>query len=414
MIGFVRNTLNALRCDVVMGDVVGDDLMQTTNPYYRTTYALVFKPGNGLDGIETLEDKRLKDKHIGIIAGTPPSNVLVQQGLMALARPYPLTADTRIEVPSQTMVNDIASGQIDAGVLWGPIAGYYAQHVTPHFVVVPLLKEPAQMDFRIAHGRAAQRSGVEAQAQSDHRRKPAGDRPDSATVRRAAAGRAGQTCNAMNAIVYRLTAVLCAALLLGAAGAANPPPEPSGYRMEDYRAPPPATLRGATVLSTEQAHALWEKHDAVFIDVLPQPPRPVGLPASTIWRPKPRQRHPGQCVAAGYRLRRAGTGHGRLFRTRSATGDRRQARSADRVLLSGKLLDVVECGETRAGARLFTRRLVPGRDRRLGRARPAAGRAHAGRAAAGGGMKRFHCRSCWIARASANSRCSILPGTSQA
>ncbi len=152
VIGFVRNTLNALRCDVIIGDVVGDDLVQTTNPYYRTTYALVFKPGNGLDGVESLEDPRLKGKHIGIIAGTPPSNVLVQQGLMALARPYPLTVDTRIEAPSQTMVSDIASGQIDAGVLWGPIAGYYALHATPRLTVVPLSKEQSQMDFRIAMG----------------------------------------------------------------------------------------------------------------------------------------------------------------------------------------------------------------------------------------------------------------------
>jgi quinoprotein dehydrogenase-associated probable ABC transporter substrate-binding protein len=152
VIGFVRNTLNALRCDVVMGDVVGDDLMQTTNPYYRTTYALVFKPGNGLDGIDTLADARLTGKHVGIIAGTPPSEVLVRQGLMALARPYALTVDTRIEVPSQTMVTDIAAGQIDAGVLWGPIAGYYAQRATPRLVVVPLLKEQSRMDFRIAMG----------------------------------------------------------------------------------------------------------------------------------------------------------------------------------------------------------------------------------------------------------------------
>jgi quinoprotein dehydrogenase-associated probable ABC transporter substrate-binding protein len=152
VIGFVRNTLNALRCDVVMGDPVGDDMMQTTNAYYHTTYALVFKPGNGLDGVDSLKDERLKGKHIGIIAGTPPSAVLVDQGLMALAKPYPLTADTRIEVPSQMMVNDIASGQIDAGVLWGPIAGYYAQHATPPLVVVPLLKEPSRMDFRIALG----------------------------------------------------------------------------------------------------------------------------------------------------------------------------------------------------------------------------------------------------------------------
>src|SRR3984885_15956401 len=54
VIGFVRNTLNALRCDVIMGVAVGDDLVQTTNPYYRTTYALVFRPGSGLDGIESL------------------------------------------------------------------------------------------------------------------------------------------------------------------------------------------------------------------------------------------------------------------------------------------------------------------------------------------------------------------------
>ncbi|MGA9013170.1 MAG: substrate-binding domain-containing protein [Acetobacteraceae bacterium] len=152
VIGFVRNTLNALRCDVIMGVAVGDDLVQTTNPYYRTTYALVFKPGSGLDGIESLEDARLKGKHIGVIAGTPPATVLVQQGLMSLARPYALTVDTRIEAPTRTMAEDVAAGQIDAGVLWGPIAGYYAQHVTPQLVVAPLLKEPERMDFRIAMG----------------------------------------------------------------------------------------------------------------------------------------------------------------------------------------------------------------------------------------------------------------------
>ena len=152
VIGFVRNTLNALRCDVIMGVAVGDDLVQTTNAYYRTTYALVFRPDGGLDGIESLEDPRLKGKHIGIIAGTPPATVFVQQGLMVLAKPYALTVDTRIEAPAQTMSRDVAAGQIDAGVLWGPFAGYYAQRVTPHLVVAPLLKEQERMDFRIAMG----------------------------------------------------------------------------------------------------------------------------------------------------------------------------------------------------------------------------------------------------------------------
>jgi PQQ-dependent catabolism-associated CXXCW motif protein len=93
---------------------------------------------------------------------------------------------------------------------------------------------------------------------------------------------------------HRLVAALGIVLLVGAAGGSDvPPPEPSEYRMDDYRSPVPATLRGATVLSTDEAQAYWKKHDAVFIDVLPQPPRPVGLPASTIWRPKPRDDVPG-------------------------------------------------------------------------------------------------------------------------
>jgi PQQ-dependent catabolism-associated CXXCW motif protein len=82
--------------------------------------------------------------------------------------------------------------------------------------------------------------------------------------------------------------LVCAAVVMGAAAE-----EPSGYRMEEYRAPTPPTLRGADVLTTEQAHALWTQGQAAFIDVLPQPPRPPGLPAATIWHPKPRSDIPG-------------------------------------------------------------------------------------------------------------------------
>ncbi len=152
VIGFVRNTLNALRCDVIMGTAVGDTTVQTTSPYYRTTYALVFKPGAGLDGVDSLGDARLKDKHIGIVAGTPPATILAQDGLMALAKPYPLTVDTRTTSSPQMMTDDITAGRIDAGVLWGPMAGYYARQTTPHLLVVPLLKEQQRLDFRIAMG----------------------------------------------------------------------------------------------------------------------------------------------------------------------------------------------------------------------------------------------------------------------
>lgn len=89
-----------------------------------------------------------------------------------------------------------------------------------------------------------------------------------------------------------LAVVVGLALLVGAAGQGLPP-EPAGYRMEHYRAPVPATLKGAAVLSTDEAHRVWQSGRAVFIDVLPRPPRPQGLPASTLWRPKPRTDIPG-------------------------------------------------------------------------------------------------------------------------
>ena len=71
------------------------------------------------------------------------------------------------------MAEDVAAGQIDAGVLWGPIAGYYAQHVTPHLVVAPLLKEPERMDFRIAMGVRRSDQDWKRQAQPADRGEPA-------------------------------------------------------------------------------------------------------------------------------------------------------------------------------------------------------------------------------------------------
>jgi PQQ-dependent catabolism-associated CXXCW motif protein len=71
------------------------------------------------------------------------------------------------------------------------------------------------------------------------------------------------------------------------------PVEPSGYRTHDYRAPTPATLAGARVVTTDQAEALWREKAAVFIDVMPRPPRPPNLPPGTIWRDRPRSNIPG-------------------------------------------------------------------------------------------------------------------------
>lgn len=77
------------------------------------------------------------------------------------------------------------------------------------------------------------------------------------------------------------------------AATAAPVAEPPGYRLEEYRAPVPATLAGATVLDTDAAERLWRAGGAVFVDALPRPPKPANLPAGTVWHDKPRASIPG-------------------------------------------------------------------------------------------------------------------------
>lgn len=91
-----------------------------------------------------------------------------------------------------------------------------------------------------------------------------------------------------------LAAALVAALLAAPALAQQQEPfEPEGYRTDNYRAPVPATLEGARVLTTAEAEAIWRAKSGAFIDVLPRPPKPKNLPAGTVWRDPPRKNIPG-------------------------------------------------------------------------------------------------------------------------
>ena len=152
--GFVRMTLGAHRCDVILGFPQGDDLVQGTNPYYRTAYALVVKAGSDLETVATLGEARLTANHRGFGAAPPPPTNLAANGLMGSAKPYPLVVDTRVDSSAQAMIRDLTSGAIDAGVLWGPMAGYYARKTEPPLRVIPLVKETAgpHLVFRIGMG----------------------------------------------------------------------------------------------------------------------------------------------------------------------------------------------------------------------------------------------------------------------
>jgi mxaJ protein len=153
--GFVRQTLRANRCDIIMGYAQGDEQVQNTNAYYRSTYVLMYKKGGGLDGVETIEDPKLADKRIGVVMSTPPASNMARANLMKKAKVYELMVDTRFTAsPAEMMIKDIASGEIDAAVVWGPMGGYYAAKSGADVAVVPLTKEKtgSRMSYRITMG----------------------------------------------------------------------------------------------------------------------------------------------------------------------------------------------------------------------------------------------------------------------
>src|SRR5271166_6660645 len=152
--GFIRNTLNAHRCDVVLGIAQGDDIVQPTNPYYRTSYVAAYRADGSLKGLDSLSDPRLKTARIGIVAGTPPVTFLAANGLLGQIKSYALVVDTRYDSPTHEMMDDLDRGDIDVALLWGPIGGYYASKAKNPTTVVPLVKDEngARMVYRIVMG----------------------------------------------------------------------------------------------------------------------------------------------------------------------------------------------------------------------------------------------------------------------
>ena len=153
--GFLRMTLFDYRCDVVMGITQGNNEVENSNAYYRSAYALIFRPHDGFDGIKSLEDPRLKGKRIGIIAGTPPATILAENGLLDHIHSYELSVNLRFFSPARDLARDVESGKVDIGVLWGPIAGYFASRSHGKLAIAPLMHESSDgppMVFSIVMG----------------------------------------------------------------------------------------------------------------------------------------------------------------------------------------------------------------------------------------------------------------------
>ncbi|SNR63307.1 amino acid ABC transporter substrate-binding protein, PAAT family [Methylobacillus rhizosphaerae] len=132
--GFIRNTLNARRCDVIIGTVSGYDMMLTSKPYYRSGYVFVYRKDSGYD-IKDWDSPDLRKGIIGVIGQAPPSRPLSDKGLLGNSRPYRMQRD--LNLSPGFVIDDLVKGDIDVAILWGPIAGYYAKKAPIPLVVVP-------------------------------------------------------------------------------------------------------------------------------------------------------------------------------------------------------------------------------------------------------------------------------------
>jgi quinoprotein dehydrogenase-associated probable ABC transporter substrate-binding protein len=152
--GMIRKTLAANRCDLIMGAVQADEVTLNTNHYYRTTYALILKKGIGLDGLNSLSDPRLSGKRLSNQGG-PVGDFIAKAGLMPNAKSYPMDVDRRYHTIEQDIVDDVLSGEIDVGVLWGPFAAYYTKGLEDKLDVNPILEVfegNAKLEYRITMG----------------------------------------------------------------------------------------------------------------------------------------------------------------------------------------------------------------------------------------------------------------------
>lgn len=159
--GFIRNTLAAGKCDVVMGMPFGTERILTTRPYYRSTYVFVSRKDRNLH-IRSLDDPALRKLRIGVqlvgddYANTPPVHALGRRGVVGNVVGYSVFGDYSEENPPARIIDAVAAREVDLAIAWGPLAGYFAKHsgvaleLTP---VSPAVDPPAlRFTFDISVG----------------------------------------------------------------------------------------------------------------------------------------------------------------------------------------------------------------------------------------------------------------------
>src|SRR5919108_4366575 len=141
--GFIRNTLKAGACDVVLGVPHDFELTLTTRPYYRSTYVFVYRRDKGLT-IRSLDDPLLRQVKVGVqligddYANTPPAHALAQRQIINNVVGYTVYGDYAQDNPAARIIAAVAAGEVDVAIVWGPLAGYFATRQAVPLEVIPV------------------------------------------------------------------------------------------------------------------------------------------------------------------------------------------------------------------------------------------------------------------------------------
>ena len=141
--GFLRTTLNAGRCDVVMGLPTGTAAVLTTRPYYRSTYVFVSRRESKLD-ITSLDDPRLRRLRVGVQmigddgTNSPPAHALSRRGIVSNVVGFSVFGDYANPSPLLPIVAAVGRGEVDVALVWGPIAGFFARTAPAPLALRPI------------------------------------------------------------------------------------------------------------------------------------------------------------------------------------------------------------------------------------------------------------------------------------
>lgn len=141
--GFIRNTLKAGQCDLVMGVPSSFELALVTRPYYRSSYVFVARADRKL-GVRSLDDPRLKKWRVGVqiigddYANTPPAHALTNRGIVRNVVGYTVYGDYAEPNPPARIVEAVVKGDVDVAIVWGPLAGWAARRASAPLTVTPV------------------------------------------------------------------------------------------------------------------------------------------------------------------------------------------------------------------------------------------------------------------------------------